>query len=162
MENNCKFRRECAQHSSAGEYRGESGFSPELYKDSNRGLIYCNSIEMDRCQDLGKSEFPINHNDLGIGYTSNDGIPEMRGSSPKPIINEVPVVMVDDLHPSPLDITIENGNYEGLQEFIVNLGGCFKRKEKLENMTIKQIIDLLSPNVKKTTNINFKLVIDKL
>jgi hypothetical protein len=160
METDCKFSRECAQHNSAGEYREDSGFSPELYKDSKRELVYCNSIEMERSRDLGKSEFPINHGDLGFGYTPTDSIPEMRGAAPKPTSIEIPV-MLDDLYPQPITITIENGNYEGLQEFIVNLGGCFQRKEKLENMTIKQIIDLLSPNVKKTTNIDFKLVIDK-
>lgn len=158
METDCRFRRECAQHSSAGEYREESGFTPELYKDLKKGLIYCDTIEVERCQDLGKSEFPHNHNDRGNGYTLAIDIPDRVYHDP---VNPKQVDKVEIIPPTPLTITIQDGNYEQLQEFIVNLGGCFQRKEKLENMTIKQIIDLLSSNVRQTTNINFKLILDK-
>ena len=160
MENDCKFRKECAQHSSAGEYREESGFSPELYRDSRKGVVHCISIEREPSEELGKSEIPKGYRGLGNGYTPAKEIPELHMDY-KSKFTSGNEVNVDTVSPKPLTITIENGNYEQLQELIVNLGGCFMRKDKLENMTLNHLIAMLTPNVKETTHINFKLTINK-
>lgn len=37
----CKHIKECAQHDSAGDFRAESGDSPELWIRSTKGIVYC-------------------------------------------------------------------------------------------------------------------------
>lgn len=62
----CPFDRECAQHTSAGEYRGESGFSPEIRLC---GMQYvCDTADLPVVDDITYGQFPVNYNELGCGF----------------------------------------------------------------------------------------------
>lgn len=43
LETGCLFRKTCANHASAGDFRSEGGFSPELHL--RRGEVYCDTVE---------------------------------------------------------------------------------------------------------------------
>lgn len=154
-EADCKFKRECAQHSSAGDYRGGtdgSGFTPELQRDTKRGMVFCLTTNQLRSEILGHEEFPRNARYLGNGSVNLKDIPETQ--------NTVTHSEIDDEFSklsSIGSVEIDNGNYEQLQELIIDLGGCFMRKDKIENMTIKEFIGMMTLNIKRDTKITFTI-----
>ncbi len=70
----CLFRRECAQHCSAGDFRSEDGFSPEIHKSN--GTVYCGTADREPCEDISSVYYyPENLDNLGYGFVSN--IPDL-------------------------------------------------------------------------------------
>lgn len=69
-EEHCKFNRTCANHESAGDFRSEGGFTPEIIIENDK--IFCRTTERD-----GQSQFneilPKNHEELGRGSVTRDG-----------------------------------------------------------------------------------------
>ena len=162
-ESDCKFRLECAQHSTAGDYRGGedgSGFTPELQKDTKRKMIFCLTTEESRSRVCGFEEFPQNFRHLGNGSVDIENIPEA-------LTKKIPVsdseiddefsVLASSVLASGDSAVIDNGNYEQLQELIIDLGGCFIRKDKIEKMTIKEFVDMMTLNLKRDTKITFAI-----
>lgn len=43
LSKDCPWTRECANHTSAGDFRSEGGFSPELYLES--GEVHCKTFD---------------------------------------------------------------------------------------------------------------------
>ncbi len=41
----CRNKKECAQHESAGDFRTEDGFTPEWYRDTATGRLFCTRLE---------------------------------------------------------------------------------------------------------------------
>jgi hypothetical protein len=39
LEDSCPFMRECANHTTAGDYRSEDGFTPDLHREG--GVFFC-------------------------------------------------------------------------------------------------------------------------
>ena len=72
----CPYRRGCANHSSAGDYRTDDGFSPELVRLGSD--IYCKSYdkppmvvdENQRCS----YDIPENVYDLGNGFVNIEDV----------------------------------------------------------------------------------------
>lgn len=62
---NCPFLSRCANHTSAGEFRNEDGFSPELTADSS--AFFCLTSERSAATDHMWLDFPVNHLELGHG-----------------------------------------------------------------------------------------------
>lgn len=72
-EKNCKFFQSCANHETAGDFRMEDGFSPELflYQDG----IYCSTKAM-QAMDNKYETLPINYDRLnrGVKYLNSNNI----------------------------------------------------------------------------------------
>lgn len=56
LEENCQYRKTCANHDSAGDFRAEGGYSPQLwYKenlfDKNKKELICESIDFESDND---------------------------------------------------------------------------------------------------------------
>lgn len=64
LEQNCPYRRSCANHDSAGDFRSEDGFSPELHL--RRGQIYCDTIHDAPLADTSEN-LPESHANLWHG-----------------------------------------------------------------------------------------------
>lgn len=60
----CKYRSSCANHSSAGDFRTEGGFSPKLVFGDNKNQIICLSSNIE-CNNSEHDAIPINHYDQG-------------------------------------------------------------------------------------------------
>jgi hypothetical protein len=160
-DKDCPYRKECAQHETAGEFRSEDGFRPEIFKKSNDFTVYvCKTAsESHSLIPSYGADFPNNVNELGNGFIPISEIPIefiKKGAVTNPEVeffaNEF------DKIPSN-DIIVENGSYESLQEFIISIGGRFYRKNELENMSVKNLIEMISPNVKEQKKIIF--IVDK-
>ena len=69
LSENCVFKRECANHTTAGEFRSEDGFTPELYE--KHGEYFCDTYDRPSYEELDLNfnftSFPENYNDLGRG-----------------------------------------------------------------------------------------------
>ena len=65
----CPFRKECAQHDTAGDYRTESGFSPEIEKQGDDYICLTRNAEVDMDIDLGV--YPVGERPSGCVYISN-------------------------------------------------------------------------------------------
>ncbi len=66
-EEECLYKYSCANHASAGIYRSESGFTPELLIIADK--FYCNTI--DQNPNYGKYEtLPVNYDELDRGCLS--------------------------------------------------------------------------------------------
>ena len=44
LSNDCKFQKSCANHRSAGDYRSEDGFQPDVI--AKEGVVYCLTYEL--------------------------------------------------------------------------------------------------------------------
>jgi hypothetical protein len=70
LSKTCSFRKECANHESAGDYRSEDGFRPDLFEKN--GEYFCNTAD-EPMMDLDDSPmaqygtFPKNYNELPDG-----------------------------------------------------------------------------------------------
>lgn len=74
----CLFRFECAQHRTAGDYRSEDGFSPEIHRSN--GKVYCGTADKEPYEeiigfDYGFDSRPENLDNLGYGFVSD--IPDL-------------------------------------------------------------------------------------
>ena len=72
LEETCLYRKNCANHISAGDFRSEDGFTPEL--NLRRGNVYCKTTDylpMSKFDDL-----PDNFRDLQSGLVVWDDIVE--------------------------------------------------------------------------------------
>lgn len=68
-ELDCSYKRECAQHCSAGDFRLEDGFSPELVRIGEE--IHCETFEKPRCSQNSEDwgfQFPNNIETLMSGF----------------------------------------------------------------------------------------------
>lgn len=65
----CAYRGECSSHETAGQFRGEGGFTPEVELLSD-GTFVCHTADRpaDPCRaaEYGQ-DLPDNHRDLGCG-----------------------------------------------------------------------------------------------
>ena len=55
----CFYKQSCANHSTAGDFRAEDGFTPELFEEN--GVIFCNSKNKEpaleiKCKEYTKSK----------------------------------------------------------------------------------------------------------
>jgi hypothetical protein len=62
---NCPYQRECANHFSAGDFRSEGGFSPEL--SMVNGEVHCATITQPVDIDIDYTCLPSNYNTLNSG-----------------------------------------------------------------------------------------------
>lgn len=62
----CPFRKTCAQHETAGDFRSEDGFTPqiEVLKD---GTVTCETINEGKLDHIGYGNIPRNVRSLGTG-----------------------------------------------------------------------------------------------
>lgn len=77
LDEDCRYRKSCANHETAGEYREEGGFKPLLwYKkhvlDNEKELI-CESIDCEENAEYGQcyGYTPQPKNSIGMGYNEN-------------------------------------------------------------------------------------------
>lgn len=64
----CSFRRECANHRTAGDFRTEDGFTPEMTE--RNGEYFCETIDRDMADSDDPSfrnDFPENYDNLSRG-----------------------------------------------------------------------------------------------
>ena len=59
----CIYRKECAQHVSASEFREESGFAPQITKDLN-----CLTADEPPIENIREVLLPANYKKLSYGY----------------------------------------------------------------------------------------------
>jgi hypothetical protein len=69
LSKDCAFRKECANHETAGDYRSEDGFTPDLYEKN--GGYFCNTFD-ERIMDIDFTyatcdRYPANYNQLSRG-----------------------------------------------------------------------------------------------
>lgn len=64
LEETCPFLRECANHTTAGDFRSEDGFSPELFEENN--IFFCRTKTAKKHKDLPAS-YPKNYYKLKRG-----------------------------------------------------------------------------------------------
>lgn len=70
---NCVFHRECACHHSAGDYRMEDGFRPEIFVETDTNEFFCKTATEEIAHDdddprTHYSNFPKNHYLLESGF----------------------------------------------------------------------------------------------
>lgn len=74
LEKECPFRRVCANHETAGDFRDEGGLRPELFK-TGADQVSCLTRERQivSCDDriFGCKEVPYGHEDLEQGSVSS-------------------------------------------------------------------------------------------
>lgn len=68
----CPFRRECAQHETAGDFRSEGGFSPVVEKQNDDYICLTRNAEVDFESSHGIFPDPLPPNN-GYVYISKDG-----------------------------------------------------------------------------------------
>ena len=61
----CKFRRECANHCSAGDFRSEDGFSPKLTIEN--GQVNCETYHSSVINSISYTNFPKEYNSMRRG-----------------------------------------------------------------------------------------------
>lgn len=72
----CPFRRECAQHETAGDFRTEGGFTPELLIIGN--ACYCDTCHEEPLNfDSYESGYPANYEKLEHGALHSDSIGQL-------------------------------------------------------------------------------------
>jgi tellurite resistance-related uncharacterized protein len=70
LEESCPFRRECANHTTAGDFRSEGGVTPRL--SILNGQIGCNTIYADEDETITYQSIPVDHENTGA-LVLNDG-----------------------------------------------------------------------------------------
>lgn len=68
----CPFKKECASHYSVGEFRLESGFTPEIFWDDETDEFFCLTAKRKPVSSIyiGNSRFPENVDSLLSGFIS--------------------------------------------------------------------------------------------
>lgn len=56
LDNGCPYKRECANHRTAGDYRSEGGFTPDLFEDN--GQFFCRTKTLPANQEISYGSFP--------------------------------------------------------------------------------------------------------
>lgn len=64
LETDCPFKETCANHTTAGDFRSEGGFTPEIFEENN--VVFCNTKKRKSLK-LVEGVFPDNHEQLGQG-----------------------------------------------------------------------------------------------
>lgn len=72
----CLFSRECSQHYTAGDFRAEDGFTPEITSKDDE--IYCASKDKSPLNSYDFGCIPENYDDLGSGMKTIKEIPVIR------------------------------------------------------------------------------------
>lgn len=62
----CSYWRDCACHSSAGDYRMEDGFTPEVFFETDTNEFFCKTASEPNIRK--DTLLPSNYNELGYGY----------------------------------------------------------------------------------------------
>jgi hypothetical protein len=65
LEDKCPFKRECANHYTAGEFRTEGGFTPEL--SLLRDILICDTFNKNIINVENRAMLPENFHDLRQG-----------------------------------------------------------------------------------------------
>lgn len=68
LETYCLYRKTCANHTSAGDFRSEDGFSPELTVVN--GDVHCKTreeIPFERESNYSNEWYPVNYDNLNRG-----------------------------------------------------------------------------------------------
>ncbi len=65
LEIDCPYKKECANHTSAGDFRSEEGFKPEIY--INNGDVVCDTKNQPLINSDIFIHFPANYYELGVG-----------------------------------------------------------------------------------------------
>ena len=73
--NDCKFKRECANHTSAGDFRSEDGFSPIL--TLQRGNVKCDTYHSPSNPNIHYATLPVEYDKLDRGLVCWENIHEM-------------------------------------------------------------------------------------
>ena len=71
---NCPYQRECANHDSAGDFRTEGGFSPEL--TLKNGEVHCSTIHQPADTKIDYACYPSNLKSFGGGCVHWENIQE--------------------------------------------------------------------------------------
>lgn len=72
----CPFRRECAQHETAGDFRTEGGFTPELIIIGN--ACYCDTCHEEPLDfDSFETDYPANYEKLNHGALHSNSIGQL-------------------------------------------------------------------------------------
>lgn len=74
LDNDCIFKKECANHASAGDFRSEDGFKPQLFVLNEKTEVDCLTKDQ-QSKDCIRDDFlmfslgcfPSNYEELGIG-----------------------------------------------------------------------------------------------
>lgn len=72
----CPYRQECAQHDSAGDFRDEDGFTPELFMTDSG--VNCETKDK-KPANVVYGSYPENYNDLSSGSLS---LPQLKLTLP--------------------------------------------------------------------------------
>lgn len=65
LSKDCAYRKECAQHITAGDFRTEGGFAPQITKD-----LHCLTADEPPVEDV-QGIFPANYQSLSYGYRAD-------------------------------------------------------------------------------------------
>ena len=65
LEDKCPFKRMCANHYTAGDFRSEDGFTPEL--SLLRDVLICDTFGRKGCNTYSYDMYPDNYHDLRHG-----------------------------------------------------------------------------------------------
>jgi hypothetical protein len=63
LDEKCRYRKECANHRTAGDFRCEGGFTPDLFEENN--VFFCRTKTLK--PDDTYEDFPSNHKTCGTG-----------------------------------------------------------------------------------------------
>lgn len=63
LDEKCPFRKECANHRTAGDFRSEDGFTPDIFEENN--VFFCRTKTLK--PDETYEGFPSNHKTCGMG-----------------------------------------------------------------------------------------------
>lgn len=66
LSETCPFRSECANHTTAGDFREEGGFTPELFEEAGKVFCHTRTKEVDTSTKFGI--FPVGVDKLGRGF----------------------------------------------------------------------------------------------
>jgi hypothetical protein len=69
MERGCPFRFACACHHTAGDFRLESGFTPQIFVDTETKELFCKTMDSPPYH-FCYSILPADVDDLGNGYVN--------------------------------------------------------------------------------------------
>ena len=79
---NCMFRSQCAQHHSAGDFRIEDGFRPEIEPGAGTSELFCVTFGE---APLGSTNFPGNATFLEVGSYSLTELAQLKESVTKKV-----------------------------------------------------------------------------
>lgn len=72
ISNICKFSRECANHTTAGDFRTEDGFTPEITVVSGEVVCLTQDRAVSEAHTCGYGPFPENYGKLRAGFLTKE------------------------------------------------------------------------------------------